>query len=102
MIRYTTQPITVIVPRDLTGANVWLSLRQRQKVQSGKYTTDTVLAEVRIDSPTVTVVESDSYVSVELTQDQSAVFKANAEPVMVQVNWVTSQGKRLADRKSVV
>lgn len=85
MIQYTTPTdVCVVHGIDLTGCDVWVSYQQRK-------------AELDVKASSVTYDGEDSTVSVELTQEQTAKFKAGT--VEMQVNWVTPQGKRDATTK---
>lgn len=64
---------------DLTGCDVWVSYQQRK-------------VELDVKATTVAFDGSDTTVTVELAQAQTAMFKPGT--VQVQVNWVTLEGRR--------
>ena len=84
MRRYTTPTIPMTVPVDLTGADVWVTIRQgQQKLQ--KTGTDVVM-----------VYDSESgktTLSVTLTQEESGAFLAE-KTATIQVNWIFADGTR--------
>lgn len=79
-IQYTT-PIEqfVIEGTDLTNCRVWVSYQQGKR-------------ELDVEATSITFDESDSTIAVQLTQEQSAIFRAGK--VMIQVNWITFDGYR--------
>lgn len=79
-IQYTT-PIEqfVIEDTDLTGCRVWVSYQQGKR-------------ELDVEATSITFDESDSTIAVQLTQEQSAMFRAGK--VKIQVNWITFDGYR--------
>ena len=96
MIRFTTPTLTVSVAgADLTNCKVWLSFEQRVPY------TNLLITEfdVEVISP-VTIVDNTSYFDVTLTQEQSSSFRTGS--VIVQVNWMTSDGVRKATPIGVV
>ncbi len=80
MIRYTTPTIEVEVETDLTGNDVWFSIRQ-----------DTVRLDKKIS--TISVTQGVTSFDVPLTQEETAMFIAG-DPVLVQVNWIDTNGVR--------
>lgn len=96
MIRYTTPTLTVSVAgADLTNCRVWLSFEQRAPH------TNSLITEFDVEvTSAVTIVDNTSYFDVTLTQEQSSSLRIG--PVMVQVNWMTSDGVRKATPIGVV
>ena len=103
MIRYTDLDDALIIRGlSLSGADsVIVTYRQAQRVQANRYQTDTTYVQVDVE-PTVSVVGGDSYLSAELTQDQTALFSVDSgNPVFVQVNYVMD-GKRHATKAKAI
>lgn len=87
MTRYTTPKLVVVVPKDLTGCDIYLSIAQGS-VQIDARITD---AEVAGDRTTIVY---------QLSQSDTARFKT-VTPVTVQVNWIDANGYRGATAQVV-
>lgn len=84
MIRYTTPTHEHVVHGiDLSGYDVYVSYRQGSKT-------------LNVKADAVSYDGTDSTVTVSLSQPQTGRFRAGK--VRVQINWVTSDGKRNAVR----
>ena len=82
IIQYTTPAEALVVEGiDLTGCDVWVSFQQGAR-------------ELDVKNPTVAYdgTKGNTTVTVELTQSQTAQFRAGK--VAVQVNWITQEGAR--------
>lgn len=80
MIRYTT-PTDVLVVKglDLSSFDVWVSYQQKTR-------------ELDVKASSVTFDGTDSTVEVNLTQEQTGLFKKGS--IQVQVNWISQDGNR--------
>lgn len=84
MRRYTTPTLPMTVPVDLTGANVYVTIKQGQRKLQ------------KTGSDVVSVYDSESgktELSVSLTQEETGQFLAEKK-AFVQVNWIFSDGTR--------
>jgi hypothetical protein len=90
MRRYTTPTLTLIAQRkdehsclikpiDLTPHHVWVTLEQPN-------------VELEFDSPTMTLEEDGTHVTIALTQQQTAQLQVGTAEV--QINWMTADGVR--------
>lgn len=87
MIRYTTPAIRLSVKgADLTGKNVYVSLKQGD-LKMLKTGSDLTVSVATVDDRPVTTI------ALSLTQEESSVFKYGVS-VDVQVNWISSDGIR--------
>lgn len=82
MIRYTTPTVELTVDAVIPEANVFVTFSQGAAVVT-KSATD------------ITRGENNTSINVLLTQEETSMFNAS-QPVSVQVNWITSQGIRIA------
>ena len=83
MRRYTTPTLTFEIGADLTGCDVWITLRQGRRE----------LTVIEFDA--VEVSGGKTYVTLTLTQRQTAAF-VMGRPVDVQANIIDSTGHRVA------
>lgn len=100
MIRYTTPAIALRVPNnDLTSSKVWVTIRQRHLNRVNRYETEVGYTTLTVDDANTALVDTDTYVTFSLSQDQSAMFDvSSSEQVYVQVNWMDSNGRRQATK----
>lgn len=100
MIRYTTPTIALRVPnRDLTNSKVWVTMRQKHFIRSGRYSSEVGYATLTIDTLTTILVGTDTYVTFNLAQEQTAMFDpSSSEQTYIQVNWMNSDGRREATK----
>lgn len=87
MVRYTTPELNLeVIGHNLTsGANVKVTIKQKIGADH---------AVATISNPTLTATESGTLVTVKPTQAQTGEFVRGW--AYVQVNWITSNGTRLA------
>lgn len=82
MIRYTTPTLVLEIEADLTGADVYVTLRQACR-------------ELTKKNPAATTDEGVTTLNIPLTQEETSDF-SDTLPVAVQVNWITPGGNRQA------
>lgn len=84
MRRYTTPTLPMTVPVDLTGADIYVTIKQGQRKLQ------------KTGADVVSVYDSESgktTLSVTLTQEETGAFLAEKK-AYVQVNWIFSDGTR--------
>ena len=89
MINYTTPTITLVVEGvDLTGQDIYATLEQgcKELTKTG--------ADLNVTTETIQQV-TNTTINFVLSQTESASFDFNKN-VLVQVNWISSQGVRSA------
>ena len=74
MIRYTTPTITLTIEDALVSGDVFVTFEQGRN-------------RLTIEDAEVTLGNSDSTITLTLTQEQTAMFKTGF-PISVQVNWI--------------
>ena len=82
MRQYTTPTIVLKVPADLTGTDVYVTLKQNATVLS-------------VPDPALTVEDNITTIFVYLTQEQTGGFDLSC-PAKLQVNWIDVNGNRQA------
>ena len=84
MRQYTTPTLTLTVEGHTLTEDIYVTFSDqfRQKIFT-------------IKNPPMTTTEEGTEITVELTQEQTAKF-ATRSMIYVQVNWFTSNGKRVA------
>lgn len=84
MRRYTTPTLSMTVPVDITGADIYVTIKQGQR-------------KLQITgSDVVSVYDAESgktELSVSLTQEETGAFLAE-KSATIQVNWIFSDGTR--------
>lgn len=86
MRRYTTPTLHMTVPVDLTGADIYVTIKQGQRKLQ------------KTGSDVVSVYDSESgktTLSVTLTQEETGAFLAE-KSATIQVNWIFADGTRSA------
>lgn len=84
MKRFTTPTLKLGVPLDITGSDIYVSIRQgANKLQKS----GTAIVAVYDSADDVTEL------SVTLAQDETAIFSVGSR-VRLQVNWITPDGTR--------
>lgn len=84
MRRYTTPTLHMTVPVDLTGAEIYVTIKQGQRKLQ------------KTGADVISVYDSESgktTLSVTLTQEETGAFLAEKK-AYVQVNWIFSDGTR--------
>ena len=89
MLRYSAVTTPLYVPIDLTGAEVVLSVEQGY-VNISKYVT-----------PEYNQQEQRTYVSMFLTQEETAKFKAD-KPAKIMVNWIFQNEQRSGSAVAII
>ena len=82
MIRYTTPTLVLEIEADLSGADVYVTLRQACR-------------ELTKKNPASVIAEGVTTLTIPLSQIETADFSETL-PVSVQVNWITPGGNRTA------
>lgn len=84
MRRYTTPTLTLIIPRNVVGADIRVSIKQgANKIL--KRGTDVIAVYNSVKGATE--------LAVSLTQEETGMFSAGSQ-AQVQVNWIKSDGDR--------
>lgn len=86
MIQYTTPTMVLTIPANLSGSDVYVTIKQRNTTVTKKLTTSDVVAST--DSSVATVT---------LSQEESGKFDTGRD-ASIQVNWITADGKRYATK----
>lgn len=84
MRRYTTPNLPMTVPVDLTGADIYVTIKQGQRKLQ------------KTGSDVVSVYDSESgktTLSVTLTQEETGAFMSQKDAT-IQVNWIFADGTR--------
>lgn len=84
MRQFTTPTIVLLVPADLTGTDVYVTIKQNS-------------ALLTIEDPALVfdIETNTSTIFVNLTQEQTGAFDMTA-PAKLQVNWIDENGNRQA------
>lgn len=90
MINWTTKTLSIDLPVDLTGAEVYVTVQQQLSFANAPVT-------ITDDAPTVTVADGRSLVVAEFTQAETGTLAKGV--ATVQCNWVFSDGTRDAMRE---
>lgn len=88
MIRqFTTPTLAVEVGADLTGCDVWISIKCNGERTDHRFASD----EIEVNGDTTTL-------KVPLTQEETGAYTVG-QTIVLQANWITSDGVRRASEQ---